>query len=61
MENSARSGLGSRILAWAVIVIVALFAIKLVFGMVLGLVQFVFTIALIALVAMGVLWALRHL
>jgi hypothetical protein len=61
MKNSERSGLGTRMLAWAVIAIVALFAIKVAFGIVLGLVQFAVTIALIALVAMGVLWALRHL
>ena len=61
MENSARSGLGSRILAWAVVAIVALFALKLAFGIVLGLAQAVVTLALIGLLAIGVLWALRHL
>jgi hypothetical protein len=61
MQDSARSGLGTRILAWVVLGIVALFALKLAFGLVLGLMQALFTIVLIALVAMGVLWALRRL
>jgi hypothetical protein len=61
MENSARSGLGTRILAWALLVVVALFALKFLFGVVLGLIQFVVTLAVLAVVALGVLWALRHL
>ena len=61
MENSARSGLGTRILAWALLVILALFVLKFAFGMVLGLIQFVVTIAILAAVALGVIWALRHI
>ena len=61
MENSARSGLGTRIFAWALLVILALFVLKFAFGMVLGLIQFVVTIAILAAVALGVIWALRHI
>jgi hypothetical protein len=61
MQDSARRGLGTRILAWVVLAIVALFALKVGFGLVLGLAQALFTIVLIALVAMGVLWALRRI
>ena len=61
MENSARSGLGTRILAWAFLALLALIVLKFAFGLVLGLVQAVFTIAVLAVVALGVLWALRHI
>jgi hypothetical protein len=61
MENTARSGLGTRILAWAVLVIVALFLLKFAFGIVIGLIQFVFVIMILAAVALGVIWALRHI
>ena len=61
MENSARSGVGTRIFAWALLVILALFVLKFAFGMVLGLIQFVVTIAILAAVALGVIWALRHI
>jgi hypothetical protein len=60
MENSARSGLGMRILAWAFLLLVALIVLKFAFGVVLGLIQMAFTIAILVAVAMGVLWALRH-
>ena len=63
MQNSARggSGLGTRIIAWALLIIVVLFVLKLAVGIALGLVQALVTLALIGLVVMGVLWALRHL
>jgi hypothetical protein len=61
MENTARSGLGTRILAWALLLIVALVVLKFAFGMVLGLIQMVVTFAILAAVALGVIWALRHI
>ena len=61
MENTARTGLGTRILAWALLIILALFVLKFAFGIVLGLIQFVVTIAILAAVALGVIWALRHI
>jgi hypothetical protein len=61
MENTARSGLGTRILAWAFLLLVALIVLKFAFGVVIGLIQAVFTIALLAVVALGVLWALRRI
>ena len=61
MENTARSGLGTRILAWALLVVIALVVLKFAFGLVLGLVQMVFTLAILAAVALGVIWALRHI
>ena len=61
MENSARSGIGTRILAWAILAVVALFVLKVAFGVIFGLIQLVVTLAVLAVVALGVLWALRHL
>jgi hypothetical protein len=60
MENSARSGLGTRILAWAFLLLIALIVLKFAFGVFIGLVQMVFTLAILAAVALGVIWALRH-
>jgi hypothetical protein len=61
MENTARSGLGTRIIAWAVLIVVALFVLKFAFGLVIGLIQFVFVLAILAVVALSVIWALRHI
>jgi hypothetical protein len=62
MENSSAIGtFGKRILAWIVVGVVALIALKIVFGFVLGFVQAVFTLVLIVFVVLGALWALRHL
>jgi hypothetical protein len=61
MENTARSGLGTRLFAWTLLVIVALFVLKFAFGLVIGLIQMVVTLAILAVVALGVIWALRHI
>jgi hypothetical protein len=62
MENSARSsGIGTRVLAWALLLLVALVALKFAFGIVFGLIQAIITLALLAAVALGVIWALRHI
>lgn len=50
-----------RILAWALLLVVALVVLKFAFGLVLGLIQMVFTFAILAAVALGVIWALRHI
>ena len=61
MENTARSGLGTRIIAWAVLIVAALFVLKFAFGLVIGLIQFVFVLAILAVVALSVIWALRRI
>jgi hypothetical protein len=61
MENSALGTLGKRVVAWIVIAAVAVLAIKLVVGAVFGFITMIFTLALIAVAIVGVLWALRHL
>ena len=63
MENSgsAVGNLGRRVLAWIVIAAVVVLAIKLIFGAFMGLVTMLFTLALIGVAVVGVIWALRHI
>jgi hypothetical protein len=63
MENtgSAVGNLGKRVLAWIVIAAIVVFAIKLIVGSVIGFVTMLFTLALIAVAVVGVIWALRHI
>jgi hypothetical protein len=56
-----RSGLGIRVIAWIVLLVVAFFAIKFVFSLVAGLVMAIFWAAIFVAAVMGVLWALRHI
>ena len=58
---SAVSTLGKKVVAWLVVAAVAVIALKLVIGAVMGFVTFVLTIVLVIGVVMGVIWALRHL
>jgi hypothetical protein len=60
MDETA-GGLGRRVLAWAILIAVAVIALKLAFGVFFGLIQAVISIALLLVVVMGVLWALRHI
>jgi hypothetical protein len=61
MQNSALGNLGKRVLAWIVVAAVVVLAIKLIFGAVVGFVTMTFTLALIAVAVVGVIWALRHI
>jgi hypothetical protein len=61
MQNSALGNLGRRVLAWLVIAVVAVLAIKLIVGAVFGFFTMILTLALIAVAIFGVLWAVRHL
>jgi hypothetical protein len=61
MQNSALGNLGKRVVAWIVVAAVAVLAIKLIIGAVFGFVTMIFTLALIAIAIVGVLWAFRHL
>jgi hypothetical protein len=60
MQNSALGNLGKRVVAWIVIAAVVVLALKLIVGAVFGFVTMIFTLALIAVAVLGVLWALRH-
>jgi hypothetical protein len=61
VQNSPPGPLGKRIVAWIVLICAGLLALKLVAVVFFGILQLLFTIALIAVVAIGVLWALRHI
>jgi Flp pilus assembly protein TadB len=59
-----RSGAGTlarRVLAWVILVAVAVILLKVAVGIVLSLVHAIVIIALLAVLGAGVLWALRHL
>jgi hypothetical protein len=60
MDETSGS-LGRRVLAWVILIAVAVIALKLAFGIVFGLIQAVISIALLVVVVFGVLWALRHI
>ena len=61
MDETASGGLLRRVLAWAIVIAVAIIVLKLALGAVFGLLQVLFSIALLVVVVMGVFWALRHL
>jgi hypothetical protein len=61
VQNSPFGALGKRVVAWAVLVLAALLALKLVSVIFFGLVQALFMIFLVVLAAVGVMWALRHI
>jgi hypothetical protein len=60
MDDTAGS-LGRRVLAWIIVIAVAIIALKLALGVVFGLLQALISIAILVVVVMGVLWALRHI
>jgi hypothetical protein len=61
MDETASGGLGRRLLGWVILIAVAVIALKLAIGAVFGLIQLMFTIAILVVVVMGVVWALRHI
>jgi hypothetical protein len=61
MQNSALGNLGRRVLAWIIVIAVAVLAIKLIVGAVFGFFTMIVTLALIAAAIVGVMWALRQL
>jgi hypothetical protein len=61
MDDSASGSLVKRAIAWVIVIAVAFVALKIIFGVVIGLLQVLASIALLVVVVMGVVWALRHL
>ena len=61
MDDSASGSLLRRVIAWAILIAVAVVVLKLAIGAVFGLLQFFVSIALLVVVVLGVFWALRHL
>ncbi len=61
MEHSAFGTFGRRLVAWIVLLAVAVVALKIVFGIVAGIVTaFLWTAVLIAL-AVAVIWAVKRI
>ena len=59
--RSAVGSLARRVLAWVILVAVAVILVKVAVGIVLSFVHAILIIALLAVLGVGVLWALRHL
>ena len=58
---SVFGAIARRGIAWLILVAVAVVLLKVVVGIVIGFVHAVILIALLAVLGVGVLWALRHL
>jgi hypothetical protein len=61
MEHSLLGTLGRRLVAWLVLIVVAIIALKIAVGLIAGLVMTVLTIAAIVVLGAAVMWAVRRL
>jgi hypothetical protein len=61
VHNSALGNLGKRAVAYLVLVLAGLLALKLVAAIFFGFLQAVFMAVLVLAAGVGVVWALRHL
>jgi hypothetical protein len=60
-ETSTFGTLGRRLVAWIILIAVALVALKILIGIITGLVMTVVWIAALAALAFAVLWAVKRL
>ena len=60
-NSSAFGSLARKALAWAIVAVVAILLFKFVVAAVAGILSMVFGLALLALVAYAVIWAVRRL
>ena len=60
-ETSTFGTLGRRLVAWIILIAVALVALKILIGIISGLVMTVVWIAALAALAFAVLWAVKRL
>ena len=60
-ETSAFGTLGRRLVAWIILIAVAIIALKILIGIVTGIVMTVVWIAALAALAFAVVWALKRL
>jgi hypothetical protein len=61
VRNSALGTLGKRAVAYLVLLLAALLALKLVAAIFFGMLQAIFMAVLVLAAGVGVVWALRHL
>jgi hypothetical protein len=60
-SRSAFGTLARRAIAWVILVAVAVILIKVAVGIVIGFFHAILIIGLLAVLGVGVIWALRHL
>jgi hypothetical protein len=60
MEHSAFGTFGRRLVAWIVLLAVAVIALKIVFGIVAGIVTAILWTAVVAALVVAGIWALRR-
>ena len=63
MEHSEPSAFGTlarRVVAWIILLAVAVIALKIVFGIVAGVVMAIFWAAVVAALIVAALWALKR-
>jgi hypothetical protein len=60
-NSSAFGSLARKAIAWIIVAVVAIMLFKFVVAAVAGFIQLLFGLALLALVAYAVIWALRKL
>ena len=64
MEHSEPSAFGTlarRVVAWIILLAVAVIALKIVFGIVAGIVMAIFWAAVIAALVVAAIWAFRRI
>jgi hypothetical protein len=60
-EPSAFGAFGRRLVAWIVLIAVAVIALKIVFGIVAGIVMAIFWAVVVAALVFAAVWALRRI
>jgi hypothetical protein len=60
-EHSAFGALGRRLVAWVILIAIAIVALKIVFGIVAGLVMAALWAVLLIGLAVAVVWAVRRI
>ena len=60
-EPSAFGTLARRVVAWIILLAVAVIALKIVFGIVAGIVTAIFWAAVIAALVVAAIWAFRRI
>lgn len=61
MQNSMLGTLGKRVVAYLVLILAGLLALKLAAAIFFGLIQAIFMVILVLAAAVGAVWALRHI
>ena len=61
MQNSLLGTLGKRAVAYLVLILAGLLALKLVAAVFFGVLQAIFMVILVLAAGFGVVWALRHI